>query len=73
MIRLLEEVENGTLTPREHQVAEQVVLGFSTPYVAAKLHISKRTVEAHLRHVYEKLDVTCRDDFIERYGWACGY
>ena len=57
------------LTPREYQIAEQVSLGYSSKYVAAKLHISPRTVDTHIRSIYQKLGVACRDELIElRHG-----
>ncbi len=56
------------LSPREQSVAELYSRGFSAGYVAAKLFISKRTVEVHVRHIYEKLGVRSRDELIERFG-----
>jgi DNA-binding CsgD family transcriptional regulator len=49
-----------TLTPREAQVLRLVTLGASNGEVALALHISPRTVEKHLEHVYRKLGVSGR-------------
>lgn len=48
------------LTPAERQVAELVVAGASARAAAEQLHISHRTVEAHLRAIYRKLGVRGR-------------
>ena len=56
-------------TPREYQIAEQLSLGYSSKYVARKLHISARTVDTHIGSIYRKLGVACRDELIElRHG-----
>jgi DNA-binding CsgD family transcriptional regulator len=49
-----------TLTTREAQVLRLVALGASNGEVALALHISPRTVEKHLEHVYRKLGVSGR-------------
>lgn len=48
------------LTPREVEVLRLVASGLSNPEVAAELVLSPRTVHAHLRSVYRKLDVHSR-------------
>jgi DNA-binding NarL/FixJ family response regulator len=48
------------LTPREVEVLRLVAKGLSNPEVAAELVLSPRTVHAHLRSVYRKLDVHSR-------------
>jgi DNA-binding CsgD family transcriptional regulator len=49
------------LTDREEQVRSLVAKGLGTDEIAAELAISKRTVEAHLRNVFQKLSVTRRN------------
>ena len=49
------------LTDREEQVRSRVSQGLSSDEIAAELGISKRTVEAHLRNVFQKLSVTRRN------------
>ncbi|EON24532.1 transcriptional regulator [Nocardioides sp. CF8] len=48
------------LSNAERQVAERVALGLTSRQIAADLFISPRTVDAHLTHIYRKLDITTR-------------
>ena len=48
------------LTPSERRVAEAVALGLRNREVAARLYISEKTVEFHLRNAYRKLGVDSR-------------
>jgi DNA-binding CsgD family transcriptional regulator len=50
-----------SLTPRERQVAELAGSGLSNPEIAEQLFITRKTVEAHLRVVFRKLDLSSRD------------
>ncbi|MGD9795745.1 MAG: LuxR C-terminal-related transcriptional regulator [Acidimicrobiia bacterium] len=50
------------LTAREQEVAALVANGRSDKEVAAALHLSVRTVNAHLRSIYTKLAITNRTE-----------
>ena len=50
----------GPLTAREHEIAELVAAGRTNREVAEQLVLSTRTIEAHLRNIYGKLDVRSR-------------
>jgi non-specific serine/threonine protein kinase len=51
---------NTTLSSRENQVAELVAGGLTNDEIAARLQLSRRTVEAHLDHIRTKLGVRSR-------------
>jgi DNA-binding CsgD family transcriptional regulator len=50
------------LTARESQVSRLAASGHSDKSIAVILHLSRRTVESHLAHVYSKLGLAGRDD-----------
>jgi LuxR family maltose regulon positive regulatory protein len=54
------------LTTRERQVLSLVAAGTHDQEVAEQLQLSRRTVHAHLRSVYAKLDVTTRTAAVHR-------
>jgi DNA-binding CsgD family transcriptional regulator len=50
------------LTQRELQVARLVVDRRTNAEIAAELFLSRKTVETHIRHLFEKLRVSSRVD-----------
>jgi DNA-binding CsgD family transcriptional regulator len=50
------------LTPQELQVALALAEGRTTREAAAKLYLSPKTVEYHLRNVYDKLEIRSREE-----------
>jgi HD-GYP domain-containing protein (c-di-GMP phosphodiesterase class II) len=61
----------GGLTPREVDVVVQLARGRSNPEIAEALGVSRRTVTAHLEHIYTKLGVSSRTQaalFAMRHG-----
>lgn len=55
------------LTEREIEVLEFTARGFRTKEVAAELGIGVRTVETHLRSIYDKLHVRSRVEAVARF------
>ncbi|HSZ40926.1 MAG TPA: LuxR C-terminal-related transcriptional regulator [Trebonia sp.] len=52
--------EESGLTGREQQIAGLVASGLSNREIAAQLVISKRTVDAHVEHIFAKLGISSR-------------
>jgi predicted ATPase/class 3 adenylate cyclase/DNA-binding CsgD family transcriptional regulator len=50
----------ASLTPTERDVARLVADGLANNEIAARLFISRRTVQTHLTHVYAKLGINSR-------------
>ncbi len=70
----------GRLTAREQEIAVLVADGLTNRQVAEKLFISRRTVDAHLEHIFGKLEITsrvmlaihAREEITEADGNTCG-
>ncbi len=48
------------LTPTERQIAVLAATGLSNPEIAARVYVSRKTVEANLARVYRKLGISSR-------------
>jgi DNA-binding NarL/FixJ family response regulator len=53
------------LTAQERQIAELARDGVSNPEIAARLFLSRRTVEWHLRNVFNKLGIRSRQNLAQ--------
>ena len=51
-----------SLTPSELRVAQMAAEGMTNREIAQALTVTTKTVETHLRHVYQKLDIARRTD-----------
>jgi DNA-binding CsgD family transcriptional regulator len=57
-----------TLTPQELRVAMAIAEGRTTREAAAKLYLSPKTVEYHLRSVYDKMEIRSREQLAAALG-----
>jgi len=60
------------LSERELDVVRKVVEGRSNDEIGADLGIAQKTVESHLRRIFERVDVTSRTELATRAlreGW----
>lgn len=62
----------GILSPREKEVADLLMQGKSNKQIAYALGISERTVEFHLKNIFEKMNVNSRVEFILKPGKTTG-
>jgi DNA-binding CsgD family transcriptional regulator len=56
------------LTPRELQIALDLASGLTTREAAAKLYLSPKTIEFHLRSVYRKLGISSRGELADAFA-----
>ncbi len=63
--------ESARLTVREEEVVRLAARGMSNKSIAHELGISRRTVEGHLNHVFEKLGTSSRTELVH-YALASG-
>jgi non-specific serine/threonine protein kinase len=63
-------VDPLALSKREQAIATLVAEGLTNQQIATKLFISKRTVETHVQHIFNKLGVSSRASIA---AWAVGH
>ncbi len=70
--KLLDDIAGETpeiksaLTARETEVMNLIALGMNYKAIAEDLDISPHTVRRHLNHIYEKLEVNCKIEALNR-------
>lgn len=66
--KLLRQVQRDTslveLTPREHEVLQQLAQGFANKQIAYTLNITERTVKFHLNSIFQKLGAHNRTEAV---------
>jgi DNA-binding CsgD family transcriptional regulator len=63
-VRRRDDARTDRLTPQEVQVARFVADGLTNADVAARLFLSRRTVDFHLRNVFAKLGISSRTELV---------
>ncbi len=53
------------LTKRENEILKLLTKGKSYSTIAEKLYVSRNTVKYHIRNIYEKLNIYCKDEAIK--------
>jgi DNA-binding NarL/FixJ family response regulator len=61
------DVELETLTPREREVLQLIARGYRYKEIAGRLHLSVKTIEAHVSSVLRKLQLSSRHELTR---WA---
>jgi DNA-binding CsgD family transcriptional regulator len=56
-----------SLTAQERRVAEMAAQRLSNPEIAQALFVTRRTVETHLRHAYQKLGIGSREELTQAF------
>jgi DNA-binding NarL/FixJ family response regulator len=64
--------ELESLTPREREVVTLIARGFKYREVADELGISQKTLETHMKHVFDKLGVASRSE-VTRLAFETGF
>ncbi|MBD2183629.1 response regulator transcription factor [Aerosakkonema funiforme] len=60
------------LTPAEERVFWEAVRGFTNKQISERLFISPRTVQSHLRNIFNKLEIENRSQLV-RFAFEVGY
>ena len=63
--RLRRAVDGDELSPREVEVLRLIALGHTSVEIAAKLRLSRRTVETHRARILRKLGLRTRADLVQ--------
>jgi len=69
---LTEQEASEVLTEREREVLKLATRGLNNQDIANELYLSLRTVQAHLGHIFNKLQVSSRTEAVVRAlkeGW----
>lgn len=61
-------VETENLSPREREILEYIVKGYSYKMIAADLTIATETVRSHIKKIYKKLQVNSATEAVYKYS-----
>ncbi len=54
------------LTPREKEIMQGIIKGYTYREIAEEYNIASSTVKKHILHIYKKLNVTSKVEFIKK-------
>jgi two-component system response regulator NreC len=57
-------VNGDGLSPRETEVLRSIALGYTSAEIAARLHLSRRTIETHRARLHHKLGLATRAELV---------
>jgi DNA-binding NarL/FixJ family response regulator len=66
------QTEIESLTPREREVVTLIARGFKYREAAEELGVSQKTLETHMKHVFDKLGVASRSE-VTRVAFETGF
>ncbi|NMM50781.1 response regulator transcription factor [Flammeovirgaceae bacterium KN852] len=58
--------ENINLTNQEERIADLIIQDKSNKEIANELFVSLSTVKTHIRNIYAKLEVSNRQEFVDK-------
>lgn len=56
--------DGDLLSPREVEILRLIALGYTSAEIAAKLQLSRRTVETHRARIFQKLELKTRAELV---------
>ncbi len=62
---------NCRLTNRETEVFQLLAEGRNEPYIEEALKVSRATTKTHIKHIYQKLNVSSRQELLDRLHQGC--
>jgi DNA-binding CsgD family transcriptional regulator len=71
-VAVVERLKNYRLSPRESQIAGLVFTGQTNRLIADALFISRDTVKTHCKHIFGKLGISRRTEFLRIIGESSG-
>lgn len=60
--------EMETLSPREKEILEYIVKGYSYKMIAAELNVATETVRSHIKKIYKKLQVNSATEAVYKFN-----
>jgi len=64
--RTKESTNKYNLTPREIEVLQWLVKGYSIKLIAVEMNLAFDTIRSHLKNIYQKLHVNCGKEAIAK-------